>query len=66
MDRLEEVKKACQKDIPDDEKIKILNDMLLDLKNEMDAESENMHPDVRKKLGEAYSFASKCIMKFKK
>lgn len=35
-------------------KIKILNDLLLDCLNEMEAQDQNMHPEVQHRVSEGY------------
>lgn len=66
MDRVEDVMNICQKDIPNDEKIRLLEDLLLDLKNELEAQDQNMHPEIRNKLGEAYRIANQYLIDIKK
>lgn len=52
MNRDEEVLSIYYKDIPKTEKIRLLEDMALDLKNEMEAQDQNMHPERHNKLSE--------------
>ena len=46
----EELKKVESSNLSSDEKIKQLNNIILDLTNEMEAENQNMHPDVNHDL----------------
>ncbi len=66
MDRVDEVMDICKKNISNDDKIRLLEDMLLDLKNEMEAQDQNMHPEVRKRSSEAYRLANQYLFEIKK
>ena len=65
MDRVDEVKQVCEKDLPKDEKVKLLEDLLLDLKNELEAQDQNMHPEVRNRLSEAYRLTNQYLLSLK-
>ena len=39
------------------EKIKLLNELILDCRNELEAQNENMHPEVTNNLAEALRVA---------
>ncbi len=39
-------------------KIKLLKELLLDCQNEMDAQEQNMHPEIEHNLAECYRVAS--------
>ena len=54
MDMKEEAEKIYNQDIPTSMKIKYLNDLLLDCHNEMEAQDQNMHPEVQHKVSEGY------------
>ena len=62
MDRVDEVNEIINQDIPDNEKVKLLNSLLIDLKNEMEAQDQNMHPEIRMKVGEAFKIANQYIL----
>lgn len=57
MDRTIEVVEIYLMDISDQEKCKKLNDFLLDCFNEMEAQDQNMHPEVKHNLAAAYQLA---------
>ena len=58
MNRDEEVLELYQRDIDDDEKIRLLEDISLDLTNEMEAQSQNMHPELSRKSAEGLRLAT--------
>lgn len=39
------------------EKIRLLEDMILDMNNELAAQDQNMHPDVQTRIGEGLQLA---------
>lgn len=43
--------------IDDNEKIRLLNELILDCRNELEAQNENMHPEVTHNLAEALRVA---------
>lgn len=45
------------------EKCKLLKDFLLDCYNEMEAQDQNMHPEVHHNLSEAYQLAKNYLRK---
>lgn len=47
-----------QLDIPTDEKIRRLRDLALDCQNELDAQDQNMHPEVQHRLSEGLRVAT--------
>lgn len=57
MDMVEQVKSICQLNISKEEKITLLNDLILDCYNEMEAQDQNMHPEVRHNNAEAFRIA---------
>ncbi len=61
MNRLDDVKKIINQDITDDQKKKLLEDLLLDLKNEMEAQDQNMQPEIRASLSDAYQLANQYL-----
>jgi hypothetical protein len=63
MDRVDEVMNIINQDITDEKKKTLINDILLDLKNEMEAQDQNMNPEVRKRVSEAYQLACKYLLK---
>ena len=54
MDMKKEAEKIFSQDIPKAIKIKILNDLLLDCLNEMEAQDQNMQPEVQHRVSEGY------------
>jgi hypothetical protein len=57
MNREIEVVEIYLMDISNKEKCIRLNDFLLDCFNEMEAQDQNMHPEVKHNLAEAYQLA---------
>lgn len=57
MDMVEKAKSICQMAISKDEKIKQLQDFLLDCYNEMEAQDQNMHPEIKHNNAEGYRIA---------
>jgi hypothetical protein len=57
MDMKKKVQDIYQMDISKQEKCKLLNDILIDAFNEMEAQDQNMHPEIHNNLSEAYRLA---------
>jgi uncharacterized protein YigA (DUF484 family) len=57
MNRDDEVKELYHSAIDNDEKIHLLEELVVDLINEMEAEDQNMHPDIHNKLSEGLRLA---------
>ena len=57
MDRRAEVMEIYQRNIPKIEKIHLIEEILLDLKNEMNAQYQNTQPSVHDELEEAFRIA---------
>ena len=57
MNRDEEVLEIYHKDIPDAEKIRLLEEISLDLVNEMEAQDQKMHPERHNKISEGLRLA---------
>lgn len=66
MNRDTEVEEIYHRNIPNEEKIKLLEDIALDLHNEMEAQDQNMHPEIQNKLGEGLRIATNYIRKLRK
>ncbi len=49
------------KPVDKSEKIRLLNDMILDCRNELQAQNENMHPEVKHNLAEGLRLATDYI-----
>lgn len=49
--------------ISEQAKVKLLNDLLIDCYNEMEAQDQNMHPEVHHNLAECYRLAKNYIRK---
>lgn len=58
MNRDEEVLEIYQRDISNKEKIRLLEDISLDLQNEMAAQDQNMNPELHNKLAEGMRLAT--------
>ena len=57
MNRDEEVLEIYQRDISAAEKIRLLEEISLDLVNEMEAQDQNMHPERHNKFSEGLRLA---------
>ena len=57
MNRDEQVLEIYLRDIPKDEKIRLLEDIELDMMNEMAAQDQNMQPELHNRLGEGLRLA---------
>ena len=57
MDMKKKVEEVYKKEISKNEKCKLLEDILVDLYNEMEAQDQNMHPEIQHNLSEAYQLA---------
>jgi len=57
MNMQEEAELIYQSHIDKAEKIRQLNDLVLDCQNEMDAQDQNMHPEVQHRLSEGLRVA---------
>ena len=58
MNRDEEVLEIYQRDIGNKEKIRLLEEISLDLQNEMAAQDQNMNPELHNKLAEGLRLAT--------
>ena len=61
MNRDAEVLEIYHRNIDKDEKIRLLEDIALDLHNEMEAQDQNMHPELHNKLSEGLMYATNFI-----
>ncbi|HHF7368296.1 TPA: hypothetical protein ACPSKY_003453 [Legionella bozemanae] len=61
MDRDAEVLEIYHRNISKEEKIHLLEEMALDLRNEMEAQDQNMHPEIHNKLAEGLRLATNFI-----
>lgn len=57
MDMKKRATTICDMHVGKDEKIKLLKDLILDCYNEMEAQDQNMHPEVRHDNAEGYRIA---------
>lgn len=57
MDMKKKVEAIYHMEISKQEKCKLLKDILIDTFNEMEAQDQNMHPEVQHNLSEAYRLA---------
>ncbi len=51
-------KEIYHKSLDNAEKIRLLNDLILDCCNEMEAQNENMHPEVKHNVAEGLRIAT--------
>lgn len=58
MKRDAEALEIYRRDIDKAEKIRLLEDLVLDLTNELEAEDQNMHPEVHNRLSEGLRLAT--------
>ncbi|VEG92073.1 hypothetical protein [Legionella spiritensis] len=63
MDMKQEAERIYHLTIDRDKKIRLLKDLALDCYNEMEAQDQNMHPEVHHKLSEGYRLAKDFIRK---
>ncbi|KTD73451.1 hypothetical protein [Legionella tucsonensis] len=61
MNRDAEVLEIYHRDISKEEKIHLLEEIALDLRNEMEAQDQNMHPEIHNKLAEGLRLATNFI-----
>ena len=61
MDREAEVLEIFSRNISLKEKMHLLEDLELDLYNEMEAQQENMHPDIHNKMSQALMLVSNLL-----
>ena len=61
MNRDEEVLEIYQRDIDNEEKIRLLEEMSIDLTNELEAQDQNMRPEIHNKLSEGLRLAKNFI-----
>ena len=57
MDLVEEVTNISNMSISKQEKIKLLKDLMLDCYNDMEAQDQNMHPEVKHNNAEGFRLA---------
>lgn len=61
MDRDTEVLEIYQSDKSVKEKLRLLEDLVLDMNNELEAADQNMHPEIQHKLAEGMRLARDSI-----
>lgn len=61
MERDTEVLEIYHRNVNKEEKIRLLEDIALDLHNEMEAQDQNMHPEIHNKLSEGLRLATDLI-----
>lgn len=66
MNRDIEVLEIYQRDISKDEKIRLLEEITVDLLNEMEAQDQNMHPELHNKLSEGVRLAKDFLRELRK
>ena len=57
MNRDEQVLEVYHRDVGKKEKIRLLEDLVLDLNNELEAQDQNMHPEIHNRLSEGLRLA---------
>lgn len=57
MDMVDKANIICVKNVSNDEKIKLLKELILDCYNDMEAQDQNMRPEVKHNNAEAYRIA---------
>lgn len=66
MDMKKKVELLYHMNINTQEKYKLMKDLLLDCYNEMEAQDQNMHPEVQHNLSEAFRLAKDYIRELEK
>jgi hypothetical protein len=66
MNRDEEVIEIFQRNIKKSEKLRLLEDLALDLRNELEAQDQNMQPEMHNKLSEGLRLVTNCIRELQK
>lgn len=61
MNRDVEVLEIYQRNINSEEKIRLLEDLALDIFNELEAQDQNMHPELHNRLSEGLRLAKNFI-----
>ncbi|AWN74162.1 hypothetical protein LEAN103870_14635 [Legionella anisa] len=61
MNRDAEVLEIYHRNISKEDKIRLLEEIALDLHNEMEAQDQNMHPEIHNKLAEGLRLATNFI-----
>ncbi|MDP3559607.1 MAG: hypothetical protein Q8R79_04555 [Legionellaceae bacterium] len=61
MNREKEVLAIYQRPIDKTQKIRLLEDLVLDMLNELEAQDQNMHPEIHHKLSEGLMLAKNLI-----
>jgi len=58
MNRDAEVLEIYHRNISKEEKIRLLEDIVLDIHNELEAQDQNMHPEIQNRLSEGLRLAT--------
>ena len=58
MNREEEVREIYSRDLPKEEKIRLLEEIEIDMVNEMAAQDQNMRPEIHNRLSEGVRLAA--------
>lgn len=66
MNRDEEVLAIYHRHIHKDEKIHLLEELIIDLVNELEAQDQNMHPEIHNKLSEGLRLARNFVRELKR
>lgn len=61
MNRDTEVLAIYRSNITREQKIRLLEDLVLDMNNELEAQDQNMHPEIQNKLSEGLRLATNFI-----
>ncbi len=66
MNMKEKASEIYRSDIPKSEKIRRLQDLALDCQNELDAQEQNMQPEVEHRLSECLQVAKNYLLELQK
>ena len=66
MDVKQDANKIYESSMTRSEKINQLQNLILDSKNELDAQEQNMRPEIRHNLSEGLRVATKCLRELQK
>lgn len=66
MNREEEVLEIYHRNMDKKEKIRLLEDLVLDIHNELEAQDQNMHPEIHHRLSEGLRLAKDFLRELRK
>lgn len=62
MNRINEVKEIIAQNVSITEKKRLMKNLLIDLENEMEAQDQNMQPEIEANLSKAYQLANQYLL----